>query len=68
MANEKQAASGTLKIARYDDELGKQGNLIPSPHLEGVLLASISTLGFIAPPNLPLLEKKGNENFTLSQN
>ena len=28
MANEKQAASGTLKIARYDDELGKQGNLI----------------------------------------
>ena len=35
MANEKQAASGTLKIARYDDELGKQGNLVFSPTWKG---------------------------------
>ena len=28
MANEKQAASSTLIIARYNDKLGEQGNLI----------------------------------------
>ena len=54
----------TLLIARYDEKLGKQGNLIPSPHLEGVLLANIFTLGFIAPQNSPFLEKK-QQNFHL---
>ena len=35
MANEKQAASGPLKIARYDNKLGKQGNLVFSPTWKG---------------------------------
>ena len=53
------ANASTLLIARYDEKLGKQGNLIPSPHLEGVLLTSIFTLGFIAPKNSPLLRGRG---------
>ena len=53
------ANASTLLIARYDEKLGKQGNLIPSPHLEGVLLANIFTLGFIAPKNSPLLRGEG---------
>ena len=53
------ANASTLLIARYDEKLGKQGNLIPSPHLEGVLLTSIFTLGFIAPKKFPSPQGEG---------
>ena len=60
------ANASTLLIARYDEKLGKQGNLIPSPHLEGVLLTSIFTLGFIA-PKIHLSLKKSSKIFRKAQ-